>query len=56
MAMVNFPMFVSIMKLAVQHDIHAVNMSLDNIKSLQTSEYGLRLEDTFAGSGHSVAQ
>ena len=55
MAMVNIPMLVSLMKLAVQYDIHAVNMSLNNVKSLQTSEYGLRLEDTFAVSGHSVA-
>ena len=56
MAMVNFPMFVSVMKLAVQYDINAVSMSLNNVKSLKTSEYGLRLEDTFAASGHSVAQ
>ena len=51
-----FQMFVFVMKLAVQYYIHAVKMSLNNVKSLQIPEFGLRLEGTTAASGHSVAQ
>ena len=49
-------MFVSVMKLAPQYDIQAVKCHYTMLTHCETSEYGLRLEGTFAASGHSVAQ